>query len=121
MHAIPSRTPLLATAPWTSSVMSVTVRPPAVRSLVSCWKTFIAPLFWLKPPPGQPGRGLPQEKLRCTFFRGHDRSRAVGMRRSIKVAIVILLGTTGFLAAGAVAGTPRPLAFQATTAPGIDL
>src|SRR5579875_2756246 len=41
MHAIPSVTPLSRTADCTSSVMSVTVSPPAVRSLVSCWKTFI--------------------------------------------------------------------------------
>src|SRR5579884_1212261 len=41
MHAIPSVTPLSRTAARTSSVMSVTVSPPAVRSRVSCWKTFI--------------------------------------------------------------------------------
>jgi hypothetical protein len=41
MQAIPSRTPLSRTAFCTSSVMSVTVRPPAVRKRVSCWNTFI--------------------------------------------------------------------------------
>src|SRR5206468_5964601 len=41
MQAIPSTTPLSRTAFRTSSVMSVTVRPPAVRRRVSCWKTFI--------------------------------------------------------------------------------
>jgi hypothetical protein len=41
MQAIPSTTPLSRTAFWTSSVMSLTVRPPAVRSRVSCWNTFI--------------------------------------------------------------------------------
>src|SRR5579862_181544 len=41
MHAIPSVTPLSRTAACTSSVMSVTVSPPAVRRRVSCWKTFM--------------------------------------------------------------------------------
>src|SRR5436305_15161404 len=41
MQAIPSTTPLSRTAFWTSSVMSLTVRPPAVRRRVSCWNTFI--------------------------------------------------------------------------------
>jgi hypothetical protein len=41
MQAIPSATPLSRTAFCTSSVMSVTVRPPAVRKRVSCWNTFI--------------------------------------------------------------------------------
>lgn len=41
MQAIPSATPLSRTAFFTSSVMSVTVRPPAVRRRVSCWNTFI--------------------------------------------------------------------------------
>src|SRR6476646_8499390 len=41
MQAIPSVTPLSRTAFWTSSVMSVRVRPPAVRRRVSCWNTFI--------------------------------------------------------------------------------
>src|SRR5262249_61553689 len=41
MQAIPSVTPLSRTAFCTSSVMSVTVSPPAVRSRVSCWNTFI--------------------------------------------------------------------------------
>src|SRR6266567_4788357 len=40
MHAIPSVIPLSRTQALTSSVMSVTVRPPAVRRLRSCWKTF---------------------------------------------------------------------------------
>src|SRR5438067_508587 len=42
MQAMPSTTPLSRTAFRTSSVMSVTVRPPAVRRRVSCWNTFIA-------------------------------------------------------------------------------
>ena len=41
MQAIPSATPLSQTARCTSSVMSVTVSPPAVRRRVSCWNTFI--------------------------------------------------------------------------------
>jgi hypothetical protein len=41
MHAIPSTTPLSRTAFWTSSVMSLTVRPPVVRRRVSCWNTFM--------------------------------------------------------------------------------
>src|SRR5580765_968083 len=41
MQAIPSVTPLSRTAFWTSSVMSVRVRPPAVWRRVSCWNTFI--------------------------------------------------------------------------------
>src|SRR5262249_48809167 len=41
MQAIPSTTPLSRTAFCTSSVMSLTVRPPAVRRRVSCWNTFI--------------------------------------------------------------------------------
>src|SRR5690349_23399768 len=42
MQAIPSTTSLARTAACTSSVMSVTVSPPAVRRRVSCWNTFIA-------------------------------------------------------------------------------
>src|ERR1041385_616005 len=41
MQAMPSTTPLSRTAFCTSSVMSLTVRPPAVRRRVSCWNTFI--------------------------------------------------------------------------------
>src|SRR5262245_24845951 len=41
MQAIPSATSLSRTARCTSSVMSVTVSPPAVRRCVSCWNTFI--------------------------------------------------------------------------------
>src|SRR5262245_37996891 len=41
MQAMPSVTSLSRTARWTSSVMSVTVSPPAVRRRVSCWNTFI--------------------------------------------------------------------------------
>src|SRR5690242_304386 len=44
MHAIPSVMPLSRTAWRTSSVMSRTVRPPVVRSCVSRWKTFTAPI-----------------------------------------------------------------------------
>src|SRR5262245_60972491 len=40
MQAMPSCTPLSRTASCTSSVMSVTVSPPVVRSFVSRWKTF---------------------------------------------------------------------------------
>src|SRR5512146_1095140 len=41
MQAIPSVMSLSRTARCTSSVMSLTVSPPAVRRRVSCWKTFI--------------------------------------------------------------------------------
>ena len=43
MHAIPVVIPLSRTASLTSSVMSLTESPPAVRSSVSRWKTFTAP------------------------------------------------------------------------------
>src|SRR5438034_5124691 len=43
MHAMPSPIPLSRTASMTSSVMSRTASPPAVRSSVSRWKTFTAP------------------------------------------------------------------------------
>src|SRR5712691_5321549 len=39
---MPSWMPLSRTAVCTFSVMSVTVRPPEVRSFVSSWKTFTA-------------------------------------------------------------------------------
>src|SRR5205823_5716167 len=42
MQAMPSVIPLSRTASITSSVMSRTARPPAVRSSVSRWKTFTA-------------------------------------------------------------------------------
>src|SRR5438874_12693837 len=42
MHAMPSVIPLSPTASITSSVMSRTASPPAVRSSVSRWKTFTA-------------------------------------------------------------------------------
>src|SRR6266545_1335887 len=42
MHAMPSLIPLSRTASLTSSVMSRTASPPAVRSSVSRWKTFTA-------------------------------------------------------------------------------
>src|SRR6478735_4011804 len=45
MQAIPSVMPLSRTASRTSSVMSRTVRPPVVRSCVSRWKTFTAPIL----------------------------------------------------------------------------
>src|ERR1700746_1374377 len=45
MHAIPSAISLRRTASCTSSVMSVTVSPPVVRSCFSCWKTFMPTLF----------------------------------------------------------------------------
>src|SRR4029079_2296196 len=44
------RTPLSRTASCTCSVMSVTERPPAVRSVVSRWNVFIEPSF----PPADP-------------------------------------------------------------------
>src|SRR6266511_1351060 len=40
MQAIPSEMPLSRTASFTSSVMSVTVRPPVVLRVRSSWKTF---------------------------------------------------------------------------------
>src|SRR5207248_11000507 len=43
MHAIPSTMPLSCTASLTSSVMSRTARPPAVRNSLWRWKTFTAP------------------------------------------------------------------------------
>src|SRR5215210_1527242 len=49
MHAMPSVTPLSRTASMTSSVMSRTASPPAVRSSVSRWKTFTAPSTLLGP------------------------------------------------------------------------
>src|SRR5215471_373012 len=55
MHAMPSTTPLSRTAPCTSSVMSVTVSPPAVRKRVSCWKTFIAAAILREAVPGAGG------------------------------------------------------------------
>src|SRR3954467_4646607 len=67
-HAMPSWIPLSRTAVWTSSVMSVTVRPPAVRSFVSSWKTLTGaillddgpregenPLLSREPAPGAAG------------------------------------------------------------------
>src|SRR5438477_308417 len=42
MHAMPSLIPLSRTASITSSVMSRTASPPAVRNSVSRWKTFTA-------------------------------------------------------------------------------
>src|SRR3954453_5265154 len=49
MQAIPSVIPLSLTASITSSVMSRTASPPAVRSSVSRWKTFTAPSTLLGP------------------------------------------------------------------------
>src|SRR5215210_2059172 len=48
MQAIPVVTPLSRTASLTSSVMSRTERPPAVRSSVWCWKTFTGPIVKLR-------------------------------------------------------------------------
>src|SRR6267143_5082186 len=45
MHAMPSVTPLAWTASLTSSVLSRTASPPAVRSSVSRWETFTAPIL----------------------------------------------------------------------------
>src|SRR6266516_1650738 len=67
MHAMPSVTPLSWTASLTSSVMSRTASPPAVRSSVSRWYTFTAPILTVPWPRVQmgtflvargPGRGL---------------------------------------------------------------
>src|SRR5690349_12400054 len=48
MHAMPSAIPLWRTASCTSAVMSLTVRPPAVRSCRSCWKTFTVALLLVR-------------------------------------------------------------------------
>src|SRR5215475_9841767 len=74
MHAIPSPMPLSRTAFCTSSVMSVTVRPPAVRRRVSCWKTFIAVAILRESlPDGAPEAAHPQRILRERHHRGMDK------------------------------------------------
>src|SRR5919204_1164829 len=55
MQAMPSVMPLSRTASTTSSVMSRTASPPAVRSSVSRWKTFTAPSALLGSYVPQPG------------------------------------------------------------------
>src|SRR5436853_401583 len=55
MQAMPSVIPLSRTASLTSSVMSRTAKPPAVRSSVSRWKTFTAPSALLGSYVPQPG------------------------------------------------------------------
>src|SRR6266480_1491688 len=68
MQAIPSTTPLSRTAFCTSSVMSLTVSPPAVRRRVSCWNTFIvAAILRESLPDGVVEHPDPQWILRKSF------------------------------------------------------
>src|SRR5438034_4119000 len=50
MQAMPVVIPLSRTASLTSSVMSRTDSPPAVRSSVWRWKTFTAPILTIRGP-----------------------------------------------------------------------
>src|SRR6266540_985671 len=90
MHAMPSMIPLSRTASLTSSVMSRTASPPAVRSSFSRWNTFTAPstlLGWTCH--GQP----PIVRLRPPYVTGEPSvARAAGRGR---------------LARGRGAGAPR--------------
>src|SRR5579884_121221 len=105
MQAIPSTTPLSRTAPWTSSVMSVTVRPPAVRSRVSCWKTFIAVAILRQslpatvPEPAHPQRILHLDRRELREYG----PRAVGKGASRPIVVVTALAAY-LLAAGAGTG-----------------
>src|SRR6266545_2986604 len=49
MQEMPVAMPLSRTASFTSPVMSRTASPPAVRSSVSRWKTFTAPILRVRP------------------------------------------------------------------------
>src|SRR5437867_572570 len=78
MHAMPVVIPLSRTASLTSSVMSRTDNPPAVRSSVWRWKTFTARILTIRGPyvtwePSVPG-GLVRGRL---AGRGHP--AAVGL------------------------------------------
>src|SRR4051812_2035128 len=53
--------PLCGTASFTSSVMSVTVRPPAVRRFVSRWKTLMREVSYAGPPTPRTSLSTPPE------------------------------------------------------------
>src|SRR5215467_10973205 len=107
MQAIPSETPLSRTAFWTSSVMSVTVRPPAVRRRVSCWNTFIvAAILRESLPDAAAEPSHPQWILQVG--RSQRYARTVG-RLGLLVAVA---GVAVAVAATASATTgPRPIQF----------
>src|SRR5690242_9141206 len=76
MQAMPSTIPLSRTQPFTSSVMSVTVRPPVVRKLRSCWKTFIGRELYACPPLSTGSRRwLPSGAQRRVVHRGKPGER----------------------------------------------
>src|SRR6266511_3111450 len=96
MHAMPSLIPLSRTASLTSSVMSRTASPPAVRSSVSRWNTFTAPSTLLgRTCHGQP----PIVRLRPPYVTGEPSiARAAGGSRMARGHLVLGFGL-GALAA----------------------
>src|SRR5690348_10788987 len=83
MQAIPSTTPLSRTAFWTSSVMSLTVRPPVVRRRVSCWNTFIVVAILRE---SLPDAALePSHPQRILRERQHDRRPVLGVGEDLDV------------------------------------
>src|SRR6266540_259996 len=100
MQAMPSLIPLSRTASLTSSVMSRTASPPAVRSSVSRWNTFTAPSTLLgRTCHGQP----PIVRLRPPYVTGEPSiARAAGGSRLARGHLVLGFG----LAGGGRAGTP---------------
>src|SRR3954447_16477836 len=104
MQAIPSTTALSRTAFCTSSVMSLTVSPPAVRRRVSCWNTFIVAAILRESLPDsavepvhpqwilQEGRGL-----NLTPGPADNRARGLPVRRRVKAGWLKShsLGATG--------------------------
>src|SRR5262249_26081302 len=96
MQAIPSMTSLARTALCTSSVMSVTVSPPAVRRRVSCWNTFIAVAILRESLPDS--RGEPSDLsgscAACTLLQPRENAdrdeRPVGARRRLGAGAKLL-------------------------------
>src|SRR5262249_45279354 len=91
MQAMPSVTSLSRTARWTSSVMSVTVSPPAVRRRVSCWNTFIVAAILRESLPDSAAEPPhPQWSLRkpiAVVVRIHAPSREGGARVQVPRAL----------------------------------
>src|SRR5690348_16428216 len=109
MQAIPSVTPLSRTAFCTSSVMSVTVSPPAVRRRVSCWKTFIVVAILRESLPDaavEPSHSQwILQDARCAAPVGAT------LRRVRVVLLLAVASIAAFVASGTGAATPPSIQF----------
>src|SRR5436190_9827909 len=98
MHAMPSLIPLSRTASITSSVMSRTASPPAVRNSVSRWKTFTA----TQPSSVVRATASPILRVRAGYVMGEPSVAGTAARGRLA------LGVGGRAAAGGCPDADRP-------------